>query len=230
MPLSPMTPQTETELAKTEKICKKILANYQRKYLFNMYPCHVPSDKIVENGKLAGMIFQKTKIENGRMVVLKDSKVEVRSPLTIASIGSIPQAIKGIPMKRQVYKVIENECCRIEGYGNVYALGNAVTGRGNIKESMKHGREITQELIDKYLEGAGKYEEGFEKTTLQVKMDISKLIDKLQPCSSHQQLKLMERVTNLQKEKNYEGDFMVWVKKHLPVRLENMKDKGTNNK
>ena len=75
----------------------------------------------------------------------------MKASQVIASIGSIPQPIEGIPMQWQTYKVNQDDCCRIEGYENAFALGNAVTGRGNILESLKHGRNITNTIADHYL-------------------------------------------------------------------------------
>ncbi len=116
MPLSPSATDTPELLAKAQRVREKIFNNYQSKYLFNIEPCHMPVDKIVENGRLQGLVFQQTKIENGRVIPIPRSEKAYRSPLVISSIGSIPEVINGIPMSGQVYKVNWDECCKIEGF------------------------------------------------------------------------------------------------------------------
>ena len=110
-----------------------------------------PVGKTTKGDRLIGIRFQKTKIENGKVIPQPDSFVDIESSLVISSIGSIPDLVKGIPSDRQVYKINKDKCCQIEGYDNVYALGNAVTGRGNIKESKEHGKKVTLNVMDRQL-------------------------------------------------------------------------------
>ena len=143
MPLSTQATDTPAALLKAQTIQEKIFKNYQSKYLFNIQPCTVPIGTIVENNRLIGLQMQRTAIKKNKVVPIPNSAYEVRSPLVISSIGSIPEPIAGIPMKWQTYQTHANELCRIEGYANAFALGNAVTGRGNILESLKHSRAIS---------------------------------------------------------------------------------------
>ena len=141
MPLSPLPTDTPEQLEKAQNVRKKIMDNFLSKYLFRFEPCWAPIDKVVEGDQLTGMVFQKTKIENGKVVPVEGEQKSFNSSLVISSIGSLPEKIPGIPERGSTFAVDEDDCCRLEGYSNVFALGNAVTGRGNIKESMIHGKE-----------------------------------------------------------------------------------------
>lgn len=225
MPLSPLPADTPEQRAKAEKVTAKILNNYRDKYLFNVEPLHVPVDKIVEDGQLKGLVFQKTRLENGRVISVPGSEYEVQSPLVISSIGSIPEHIGGIPMDGQVYHIIREDCCRLEGFDHVFAIGNAVTGRGNIRESLLHGREVTQAVIDQYFEEDGHLAEALNNTANTIAQKVSIIADKidnLTPPSPAQRERIFEHVSALQEKAGYSGDFEEWVKNNLPVRLESM--------
>ena len=154
MPLSPGDPITPEEIAKAEAVREKILNNYRSKYLFNVAANHVPVDKIVEGDQLVGLIFQETEVTNGKVRGIAGSEKEIRFPYVISSIGSLPDIIPGIPACGSTYEIEDEVFCRLSCYSNVFALGNAVTGRGNIKESLDHGREIAQNVIEGYLSNA----------------------------------------------------------------------------
>ncbi len=222
MPLSPLPADTPEQLAKAQAVREKILNNYQSKYLFNMAPNHVPTKTVVEGDQLVGLIMQETKIEAGRVIAIEGSDKEVRFPYVISSIGSIPVMIPGIPATGQTYAVEDETFCRIAGYPHVFALGNAVTGRGNIKESMVHGREISQNVIEGYLSEA----EGESNAdacnriadaiaTLSVEIRDRKLSD-----ADYEKIK--QEVEKLHKKVGYDGDYLSWIERHVPKRLENL--------
>ena len=222
MPLSPGSPKTQEEILKAQRVREKILNNYQSKYLFNMVPNHVPVDTIIENDRLVGLTFRQTRIENGKVIAIEGSEKDLRFPYVISSIGSIPDLIPGIPASGQTYDIEDELFCRIRGYSNVFALGNAVTGRGNIKESMDHGREISQNVIEGYLsdiEGerddqvAQRIAQAMDKLTTEIKSHT------LQPGQFNQ---IMDRVAEYQAKAGYDGDYQKWIDRHLPERLENM--------
>lgn len=224
MPLSPMQADTPEKIAKLKMVQEKVLNNARRKYLFRVQPLHVPVDKVVKNDRLAGLVFKETKLENGKVVPIEGSEKEVLSPLVISSIGSLPEPIKGIPMKWQTFEVDQNNCCRIKGFNHVFALGNAVTGRGNIRESLQHGRQVTQEIIESYLLG-GDAKGVFDSTKGKIEQQVSQIIEEIQdsePPSERTVIELKDRLKKLHDRVGYEGDFMQWVKQHLPIRLEDM--------
>jgi hypothetical protein len=226
MPLFPGDTDTPEKLAKAELVREKVLTNAQSKFLFNVLPCHVPVDKIVEDGKLAGLVLRETRIENDRVVELPGTEKELRAPLTVSSIGSIPEPVPGIPMKGPVFELGDAEYCRLKGFQNVFALGNAVTGRGNIKESMEHGRTISESIAQNYLSD---YEISFgnhlRKKETSVSEQIRSVLDEIEklPAPSFDEADaLFGKVTQLQRKAGYKGSYPEWIAKHLPPRLEEL--------
>jgi NADPH-dependent glutamate synthase beta subunit-like oxidoreductase len=231
MPLSPLPTDTPEQQAKAETVREKIHNNYQSKYLFNTKPLHVPIAKITDNDHLAGLVFKETKIENGRAVAIDGTDKEVRAPLFISSIGSIPYLVDGIPSRGSVFSIEDDTYCRVQGYHNVFAIGNAVTGRGNINESLKHGRQVTQKVIDQYFNvpGTDQHEGEFrdiESRTQETVDEMEKTIRRGFDLSFENFDSLMSRIKKLQDNVGYSGDFMAWVRQHLPVRLEDMLGKA----
>lgn len=226
MPLYPGPTDTPEELAKAQTVREKVLNNAAEKFLFKVIPCHVPVDKIVENGRLAGLVLRETKIEDGRVIELPGTEKEVRTPLVISSIGSIPEPIPGIPMRGQVFDVEEGECCKLKGFTNVFALGNAVTGRGNIKESMAHGRTVAQTIAMNYLiDPEGNVNEAFrnkEARVDNVMNDLQASLNGIKPPDENQLTAIMQRVKLLQSKVGYDGNYKAWIEKHKPVRLEEL--------
>jgi NADPH-dependent glutamate synthase beta subunit-like oxidoreductase len=224
MPLFPGDTDTPEKLAKAEVVREKVLTNAQSKFLFQMLPCHVPVDKIVENGRLAGLVLRQTEIAGSKVVELPGTEKEFRAPLVISSIGSIPEPIAGIPMKWQVFEVETGHCCRLKGFKNVFALGNAVTGRGNIKESMEHGREVSQAVAEHYLNNpednvSGQFRER-EAVVSENVVSLAGQIEKLPVPAAEVCAAIFEKIASLHRKAGYNGSYPEWVSRHLPVRLE----------
>jgi ferredoxin--NADP+ reductase len=153
MPLAePPDNPTPEQLAKTATVRRKLLQNFLDKYLFSFHERHAPVGLIEEGDRLVGLKFAETEVKNGRAVIKPDSEKEARAPLVISSIGSIPEPLPGIEMKGELYRIKDENTGEVEGLPGVFALGNAVTGKGNIQVSLKHGRQVAQHVL-KYLEG-----------------------------------------------------------------------------
>ena len=71
MPLSPIATDTPEKLEKAQLVRQKILANFQKKYLFKFEPCSIPVRVLGKDNQLSGLQFQRTKIENNREFQLK---------------------------------------------------------------------------------------------------------------------------------------------------------------
>lgn len=225
MPLYPGNVSTPEEIAKAQAVRTKVLTNYQSKYLFNMEPNHVPVDKIVEGDRLVGLVFKETEIVDGSVKVIEDSTKEVRFPYVISSIGSLPEKIPGIPTSGTTYEICCEVFSRLKGYSNIFALGNAVTGRGNIKESMAHGREIAQNVIEGYLSDA----EGESDPSIvgRISDAIQSLEDEIRQhdISADNHGKIMSFVESRHEKLDY-TDYNSWIAKHLPERLEDQLGSG----
>jgi NADPH-dependent glutamate synthase beta subunit-like oxidoreductase len=225
MPLSPLPTDTEEKLLKAQLIRKKILDNFQKKYLFNFLDCYQPTRWIGQNNNLEGIRFQKTKVENGKLTPT-DEFINIESKMIISSIGSIPEKITGIPYAGSVFKISDPKKCLIEGFDNVFAIGNAVTGRGNINESVKHGRDITEDIVNNYLNRQKEeYEAWHRNTTKKVDKDISNIMEVIKTKDSVPQKtahKIHRKITELQLKSGYNGSYADWVKRNTPPRLENL--------
>jgi len=140
----------EARLKKVEAGRVRMVGKSTSKYLFNLEPLSAPDDLIVEDGRLAGIVFRRTKIENGR-VVKQDETYEVRGPAIISSIGSIPEGIPGINMNGELFDFKDWDIGRLDGFPTVFSVGNVVTGKGNIVASRKHATAVSEEAIEAYL-------------------------------------------------------------------------------
>lgn len=153
MPLAePPDNPTPEQMQKIGMVRRKLLQNFLDKYLFTFQERHGPVGLIAEGDRLAGLKFSETEVKDGKAVIKPGSEKEVRTPLVISSIGSIPEPLQGIEMKGELYRIKDEDTGEVEGLPGVFALGNAVTGKGNIQVSLKHGRLVAQHVLN-YLEG-----------------------------------------------------------------------------
>ena len=217
---------TARDIETAHRVRRKIFDNIRSKYLFNMAECHMPVDTIVENDRLKGLVFQKTKIVDGVMQAIDGAVVRKRSPLVISAIGSLPEPIPGIDMKGGVYQVLDQESGKLKGFDNVFALGNAVTGRGNIKESQMHGRQVSEKVMDEFLAWQPEdYEEIFTRQIDETDKKIDRIGDQLADqklLDKNKMAFIIGKVKELQARVGYNGDYDAWIKKNLPPRIEDM--------
>jgi len=57
----------------------------------------------VENGRLAGLKVAETKTEGRKAEPIPGSEHELRAPLVVSSIGSVPEKLSGINMNGEYY-------------------------------------------------------------------------------------------------------------------------------
>ena len=227
MPLNSLP--EDSDPGKREKALQvryKIMDNFLKKYFFKFYECANPVDTVAREGHLIGLKFQKTEISDGRVLPVKNSEYKVICPRVISAIGSIPEPIPGIPFKGDMIDITDKESGQIAGYDHVFALGNAVTGRGNIKESQMHGRRATEKVMDEFLVWReADYEEIFRRAENNAENKISAIEVKLQakrPLNREKIAEIFERLRALHKKVSYNGDYDAWIKQYLPLRVENM--------
>ncbi|MBI1227843.1 MAG: hypothetical protein GC192_21600 [Bacteroidetes bacterium] len=226
MPLFPGETDTPEKLAKAEAVREKVLLNAQSKFLFSVLPCHIPVDKIIENGRLAGLVLRETKIEDGRVMEVLGSDRDYRAPLVVSSIGSVSEPLPGVPMKGFAIEVVGGQCCRLKGFENVFAVGNAVTGRGNIKESVEHGKSVSESIAEGYLNNPdGAVTKQFRDKEDQVSFNVSALaerISQLKPPNDEQRKLIFEKVKSMQEAVGFDGSYQAWADAKRPVRLEQL--------
>jgi ferredoxin/flavodoxin---NADP+ reductase len=226
MPLFPGETDTPEKLAKAEAVREKVLLNAQSKFLFNVLPCHIPVDKIVEDGRLAGLVLRETRVEDGKVSEVPGSDRPHPAPLVVSSIGSVSEPLPGVPMRGFTMEVEGGECCRLKGFDHVFAVGNAVTGRGNIKESVDHGKLVSESIAEGYLTNPdGSVSAQFREKEDSVSANVAALaerIGQLKPPSEEQRNRIFERVKALQEAAGFGGSYQAWADAKRPVRLEHL--------
>ncbi len=136
---------TPERLEKVRKGRERMLEKATNKYQFRVEPLSAPDGLIVEDDRLVGLRFRRTKIEDGR-VIPTDETFERRGSRVISSIGSIPEPIEGIERKGELFRFSDWELGRLEGFPTVFAAGNVATGKGNILASRKHARAVSETI------------------------------------------------------------------------------------
>ncbi len=219
MPLTPLPAGiSPSKMEKIFQLRRRILANLQQKYCFQVVENHYPIDKIVQGDRLIGLIFQE-RGQTGR-------PSEVYSPLIISSIGSVPEAFSEIPFEDDLIALEEPLLTRVKGMENVFVVGNAVTGRGNIRESLLHSRLASQHLLDHFFQWETdhiqKVVRAQERQTVKAIKEIDRHLKRRAGLSQLKIKDILQRVKRLQRRVGYDDNYQEWIAQHLPPRLENM--------
>ncbi len=219
MPITPLpTKISKLQKEKIYSLRKRILANLQRHYCFRVVENHFPVDKLVQDDRLIGLVFQ----ERGASGKLR----KVYSPLIISSIGSVPEKYSEIPFENDLLALEEPLFVKVKGLENVFAIGNAVTGKGNIRESLTHSRTTTQHLLENFLQWQrNHFRELVKVQELQTVTTIKEIDHHLKTRTGLTPKKIntiFQKVQQLQLKVGYTGRYRDWIARHLPIRLENL--------
>ncbi len=226
MPLTPLGDNpTAEELEKAGRVRRNLAEKAMARFGFRLLGSRNAVETIVEDGKLTGLIFAKdAETEGGEKTFER-----VLAPRIISAIGSIPEPIPGLPYAGETYRVKDYETGELEGLKNVFALGNAVTGRGNIRYSQSHSRIATGNISMNFMAlDDTAYEKLFNAAAESGKQTIQSLfgaIDGGARCTLTEIDAINAKVKELQKKAGYEGDYQKWVDVHRPLRLEDMLEK-----
>jgi ferredoxin/flavodoxin---NADP+ reductase len=224
MPLSDIAPDAPPKRAEAMRAARaKILDKAQRKYLFEFEPLRVPTGLVVEDGRMAGVQMSRTEVADGQVRTLPDSASPVRAPLIISSIGSIPEQIPGIPSKGEVYAYIDATVGLLDdGPTAVYAAGNVLTGKGNIKDSLESGTFIGIHVAEAYLglnDDDVPLAEGARKEAERQGSHISDAVKSRPGLGPEQVGEVMRRVRERQRAVGYEGNYRAWIARITPADL-----------
>lgn len=225
MPLKSPRDESKESRDKARLVSAKLLNNYLEKYKFNFKPLRSPIDFIEEDNNLKGLVLQKVTVYNGRIVPLENDTEELRSDQIVSSIGSLPEQIDGLPYEYSALKMRKHVDYHVFGYDNVFAVGNAVTGRGNIQESKQHGQKITRRIIDEHLTDDA-LESWLNNMNNSIKETVSQNVDSIieeirtQDIQPENIIKSIIDKTKAINDKNGYTSYSEWTKRHLPVRLE----------
>ena len=173
------TPEKDQKIRDTRA---KILKKAQDKYLFRFKDQTQPVGIIEEEGSLLGLRMIENDLVNNKAISKEGSEYDLYSSMVISSIGSIPEPIEGIPMEWSTYDIKNEETGEVNGLDNVFGVGNAITGKGNIRVSRIHAREVAVYVADNRLPESG--------------VDVDSVRTK---------------VHSLQEKAGYKGDYPSWV-------------------
>ncbi len=151
MPLASPKNDTDEAREKAEAAREKIMDRVMTKYLVRFEPLSSPVGAIVEDGRLVGLRFQRNRAEGRKLHAIDGETYEVRAPAIFSSIGSVPKAIDGIPMKGELYAFTDWETGELDSLPGVFGLGNVLTGQGNIKDSRENAAELSEHVVAAYL-------------------------------------------------------------------------------
>jgi ferredoxin--NADP+ reductase len=229
MPLAqPPDNATPEQIAKTEAVRQKMLRLAQSRYLFRFQERRLTTGFVIEDGRLAGLIVTETKIEGRKAEPIPGSEHELRAPLVISSIGSVPEVLPGVAMKGEYYTFSDEDLPRYAGSERVFGVGNVVTGQGNIRVSLVHSQKVTNQLIQDYM-GIGDTEGGGDFAALYAPAEakaaahanaVEEKIMRLPPLSDDQVLTIERRIRLLQSKVGYDSDYDTWIAKVTPADLE----------
>jgi len=221
MPLAqPPDNATPDQVAKTEMVRQKMLRIARDKYLFRVQDCRVTTGVIVENGRLVGLKLAETKVEGRKAEPISGSEHELRTPLVVSSIGSVPEKLSGINMSGEYYTFAGSEVPRYTGIPRVFGVGNVVTGQGNIRVSLVHSQKVTKRVVDCMMGGDGSAGAGSaEQQVASATEAIGKQIEVIPQLSDDQMATVEREVRALQHKAGY-TDYDSWIAKVTPPDLE----------
>ena len=185
---------TPERAEKTLGARRKLLEKAMEKYRFKVEPLCTPEGLLVEEGRLAGLRFRRTRAEAGK-IIPTDETFERRGPYVISSIGSIPLPLDGIPMKGELFAFTDWDLGRLAEYPTVFSAGNVATGKGNIVASRKHAIAVAKTMLAGFLA-------------------------EHPPIDSTRLARLRERVRARQAAVGYRGDYAAWIAEVTPPDLE----------
>jgi len=230
MPLKQPQGGTQEAKEKAQIVSQRILDNYQKKFRFHFIPEATPIKYIEEDGKFKGLLLQKYHTdENGKLYYIAGETMPIYTSQVISSIGSIPEPIRGIPYEGDRLKTTDDSTSQIYGYNNVFAIGNAVTGKGNIKTAKDHGSLVTQALLDNYLQ---KNTQAFDMELEAYNEEVRKKTDEKiagifnnlfqQEAPDDITIDHIWEVSKKYQDRVGYKDYKSWIETHKPVRYEDL--------
>jgi NADPH-dependent glutamate synthase beta subunit-like oxidoreductase len=225
MPLSDIPADTPPKRADALRQARvKIVDKAQRKFLFEFHELRAPGKVLAENGAMAGLNFNRTEVTGSQVRTVEEGVEDARAKLTISSIGSIPQPIPGIPQKGETYIYADQKIgLLMEGATAVFAAGNVLTGKGNIKDSLESGTEIGLRVAEAYLGLSDEklnLTEGARKEAAAAAEKIAGAMSVRPKLAPEAVAGLIRRVRERQRAVGFEGSFRAWLAKVTPSDLQ----------
>ena len=224
MPLAqPPDNATPEQVAKTEMVRQKMLRLARDRYLFRFQDRRMTTGIVVENGRLVGLKLAETKVEGRKAEPVPGSEQELRAPLVVSSIGSVPEKLPGINMNGEYYTFAGKEIPRYTALDRVFGVGNVVTGQGNIRVSLVHSQKVTKRVLECMTGSDGKPAATTGSAEQQVASAmgaIEKQIEGIPPLSDDQIAAVERQVHALQRKAGFTSDYDSWIAQVTPPDLE----------
>jgi ferredoxin/flavodoxin---NADP+ reductase len=227
MPMAqPPDNATPDQIAKTEMVRQKMLRLARDRYLFRFQDRRLTTGLIVENGRVVGLKVSETKIEGRKAEPIPGSEHEMRAPLVISSIGSVPEILPGVAMKGEYYTFSDDDLPRYADGRHIFGVGNVVTGQGNIRVSLIHSQKVTKQLIDEHMSDDTEQESGTkssasaESSAAGRARAVEQSLHTLPVLSPDQIAALERRIRSRQEQVGYTSDYDSWIAKVTPPDLE----------
>ena len=149
MPLTTIPEDATPEMVEKRKLARrKILNNTLDKFLFKVAECTQPVGLSYEDNILNGIEVIENKIIDGKLIAKENSNKILHGNTFISSIGSLPEPIQGIPMDGSTYNIVDEDSGKFDELEKVHGMGNAITGKGNIKASRVSAKTVGDLTID----------------------------------------------------------------------------------
>ena len=149
MPLTTIPEDATHEMVEKRKLARrKILNNTLDKFLFKVAECTQPVGLSHEDNILNGIEVIENEIIDGKLIAKENSNKILHGNTFISSIGSLPEPIQGIPMDGSTYNIVDEDSGKFDELEKVHGMGNAITGKGNIKASRVSAKTVGDLTID----------------------------------------------------------------------------------
>ena len=149
MPLTTIPEDATPEMVEKRKLARrKILNNTLDKFLFKVAECTQPVGLSYEDNILNGIEVIENEIIDGKLIAKENSNKILHGNTFISSIGSLPEPIQGIPMHGSTYNIVDEDSGKFDELEKVHGMGNAITGKGNIKASRVSAKTVGDLTID----------------------------------------------------------------------------------
>ena len=224
MPVASARDDSPAEKERAAKVRERLISLSTAKFLFQVRPHSVARRLVVEDGRVTGLVVARTEYRNGKLVTVEGSDETLPTPLVISSIGSIPMPVPGIPMDGEFYLYDDWNLGKLAGHPGVFALGNVITGKGNIAVSRRHGNFIAEHVLASYLGVAAPGERtdalaaASERKAEGVRAEASAIAEEVgarPPLSAEALAGIRRRVAERQAAVGYAG-YRAWVAKVTP--------------
>ncbi|MBV9744135.1 MAG: hypothetical protein JO099_10250, partial [Acidobacteriia bacterium] len=227
MPLAqPPDNATPDQVAKTEAVRQKMLRLARDKYLFRFQERRVATGLVVEEGRLTGLRVVETGVQGRKVEPIPGSEHELRAPMVISSIGSVPEVIPGVERTGEYYLFRNEILPQYSGCDHVFGVGNVVTGQGNIRVSLIQSQAATTHMVENYLgvgngeaDLSGWYADAEARGAVRAAA-LEERIKALPALSADQVAALEQRIHMAQQRAGYDCDYDSWIARETPPDLE----------